>query len=195
VQALRTAILTTVLPERASIHVEVLDVILSKRMCTGVHHCAGLDFEPIFEKMKEYIVRLLLHVEPDLRQQAEYYPYGPTSFFSMYRFDFLIDPALHPWLIEVNQSPNLSSESTLDLKNMFQRISFSLLHLMGFGYGQLRHPGNTGDHLDIIAHHNDLDIGWRICSNCSDNCDGDCVICRKCRTPEQSRMLRVRESS
>lgn len=153
---------------------------------------AGVDFEPILDQMKEYIVRLLHHFEPHLRRSAWAYRQGPDAFFAMFRFDFLLDPNLQPWLIEINQSPNLSSDTNADLSNMFQRISWSLLNLMGFGRGQLRYPGNAADQADIIAHHNDLDIGWRVCSACGDSCDGDCVICRRCRTPEQSKMLRVR---
>jgi Tubulin-tyrosine ligase family len=156
----------------------------------GAH--AGIDFEPILDQMKEDIVRLLLHFEPQLRAAAAAYPHGARSFFGMYRFDFMLDRSLTPWLIEVNQSPNLSSASTVDLRNMFQRISFSLLSLMGFGHGQLRHPSNAEDHMDIIAHHNDVDIGWRICSACVDSCDGDCAMCRRCRTPVQTRIIRVR---
>ena len=159
--------------------------------------------------MKEMIVKALLHFEPELRGEAlSFYPHGSRTFFSMYRFDFILDRALQPWLIEVNQSPNLSSDSTEDLKNMFQRISFSLLQLMGFGHGQLRHPHNAPDHGEIIGHHNDVDIGWRVCSRCTpirtqgaangaggkddDACAGECSICRRCRTPEQTRMIQVR---
>lgn len=168
----------------------------------GKAACTGVDFEEILTSMKEMIVKALLHFEPELRSEAlSFYPHGSRSFFSMYRFDFLLDRALQPWLIEVNQSPNLSSESTEDLKNMFQRISFSLLHLMGFGFGQLRHPHNAADHKEIIGHHNDVDIGWRVCSRCTpvgnatgddDECAGECNICRRCRTPEQTRMIQVR---
>jgi hypothetical protein len=159
-------------------------------------------------------VLLLHHFEPLLRQEALHYPHASRSFFGLYRFDFILDQNLHPWLIEANQSPNLSSESTADLQNMFQRISFSLLHLMGLGSGQLRHPGNAEDHLSIIGHHSDVDIGWRICSNCTEEatgeavgsaggrakswdevklsgCEGHCSMCRRCRTPEQSRMIQV----
>ena len=138
--------------------------------------------------------------------QARYYPGGARSFFALFRFDFMLDERLTPWLIEVNQSPNLSSDATADLRNMFQRISFSLLNLMGFGLGQIRHPGNPGGHAEIIGHHNDIDIGWRVCGACTaadggeatgaqgelEGCDGRCAICRRCRTPEQSRMLQVR---
>ena len=153
---------------------------------------AGIDFEPILDQMKEHIVRLLHHFEPHLRSSAYRYPHGPDSFFAMFRFDFLLDPNLQPWLIEINQSPNLSSDSNADLSNMFQRISWSLLNLMGFGHGQLRWPGNPPDQAEVIAHHNDIDIGWRLCTACGDSCEGDCTICRRCRTPEQSKMLRVR---
>jgi hypothetical protein len=168
---------------------------------------AGINFEDILDRMKEMIVLLLLHFEPTLREEAVFFEHGSRSFFGMYRFDFILDRQLQPWLIEVNQSPNLSSESTKDLKNMFQRISFSLLHLMGFGYGQLRHPNRASDQLDIIGHHNDVDIGWHTCSKCNyvgsidrstgnktepePGCQGPCIICRRCRTPEQTRMIQV----
>lgn len=141
--------------------------------------------------MKEYIIRLLHHFQPHLDSSAHYYPAGPAGFFSMFRFDFMLDLNLQPWLIEINQSPNLASDATPDLKNMFQRIVFSLLNLNGYGYGQLRHPLNPPDQMEVIAHHNDVDIGWRICSRCEDTCDGDCLMCRRCRTPEQSRILQV----
>ena len=158
------------------------------------------------DEMKEDIVRLLLHFEPTLRNEALFYPGGSRSFFTIFRFDFMLDEALKPWVLEVNQSPNLSSESTLDLKNMFERVSFSLLNLVGLGLGQMRHPYNPEGHEDIVGHHNDIDIGWRVCSQCTaadgsddsgvqgemEGCTGDCAMCRRCRTPEQSQMIRVR---
>jgi Tubulin-tyrosine ligase family len=152
----------------------------------------GVDFEPVLDQMKEYIIRLLHHFQPHLVRSAMSYPVGPTGFFTMFRFDFILDPQLHPWLIEVNQSPNLSSDVNVDLQNMFQRISWSLLSLNGYGQGQLRYPLNAEGQQDITAHHNDVDIGWCVCSRCEDTCAGDCVMCRRCRAPEQTRMLRVR---
>ena len=150
--------------------------------------------------MRESIVRLLHHFEPTLRNEALRYPHGARSFFGLYRFDFLLDEQMRPSLIEVNQSPNLSSDSTLDLKDMFQRISFNLLSLVGLAPGQLRHPGNAEDQAQVVAHHNDVDIGWRVCSHCAatpvegdagTECAGACAICRRCRSPQQTRMLQV----
>ena len=155
---------------------------------------AGVEFDPILDQMKEYVIRLLRHFQPHLDSSARWYPAGPAGFFSLFRFDFMLDSDLQPWLIEINQSPNLASDATPDLKNMFQRIAFSYLNLNGYGYGQLRHPLNPPDQMEVIAHHNDVDIGWRFCSKCEDTCDGDCLICRRCRTPEQTRMLHVRTS-
>lgn len=151
-----------------------------------------MDFDPILLQMKEYIIRLLRHYQPHLVSSARWYKAGSPGFFSLFRFDFMLDPNLQPWLIEINQSPNLASDANPDLKNMFQRIAYSLLNLNGYGYGQLRHPMNPPDQVEVIAHHNDIDIGWRLCGKCSDTCDGACLICRRCRTPEQSRMLQVR---
>ena len=77
----------------------------------------------------------------------------------MYRFDFMIDPQLTPWLVEVNQSPNLSSKYMYDLKDMFERLPYGALKLKGLGKGGLLHPDTDKRTSELLVHYNDVDIG------------------------------------
>jgi hypothetical protein len=72
---------------------------------------AGLDFDTILEQMKDDVVKLLSRPS-QLRASANSLPHGlyPSS---PCRFDFMVDRQLKPWLIEVNQSPNLASIATV----------------------------------------------------------------------------------
>eukprot|EP01025_Chloroclados_australasicus_P011088 TRINITY_DN14802_c1_g2_i1.p1 TRINITY_DN14802_c1_g2~~TRINITY_DN14802_c1_g2_i1.p1 ORF type:complete len:524 (-),score=42.90 TRINITY_DN14802_c1_g2_i1:233-1804(-) len=150
-----------------------------------------LDVDWLWIQMQKQILKILVEFQPTLAKFARKYPNGNTNFFSLYRFDFIIDEQFVPWLTEVNQSPNLSSHHTKDLKNMFQRIVYNLLSLNGLLKGQINHPETDEFALSLIAHSNEIDIGYDVCKNCTQTCSNDrCYICRRCRAPEQSRMIK-----
>jgi hypothetical protein len=93
---------------------------------------------------------------------------------------------------------------------MLQRVSFSLLSVMGCGrrlataacverrgYMEVISHYNDVDigwrgverrgYMGVISHYNDVDIGWRVFSVCDDSCEGVCAMCKRCRLPEQTR--------
>ncbi|GMH46150.1 hypothetical protein BSKO_14114 [Bryopsis sp. KO-2023] len=152
----------------------------------------GVDIDKLMDKALRSINELLVNFEPTLASSALRHPHGRKSFFSLYRVDFLIDRNFQPWLTEVNQSPNLSSLHTKDLSNMFERIALSLMSLMGFMPGGLHHPHTTERDLEVIAHSNEIDIAYDICSKCKQDCGSSpkCMLCRRCRSPSQSSMIR-----
>ena len=41
-----------------------------------------------------------------------------------------------------------------------------------------------------MLHHGFVDIGYDVCGNCTDTCEDQCVLCRRCRVPAQSQMLK-----
>ncbi len=49
-------------------------------------------------------------------------PYQPNS-FEVFGYDVLIDDTLRPWLIEVNSSPSMGTDSELDTRVKHQMIS------------------------------------------------------------------------
>lgn len=56
------------------------------------------------------------------RQAAHKWPNKSRQFFELFRFDFVFDDKLNPFLMEVNMSPNLSPSAHRHLSDMFGRI-------------------------------------------------------------------------
>ena len=70
----------------------------------------------LFERINDLVVKTLLSVEnllyTSVRQSVPYI----NNCFEILGFDVLIDSALKPWLVEVNLSPSMNTDSPLDLK-------------------------------------------------------------------------------
>lgn len=150
---------------------------------------AGEEFDPVFDDMKAAIVRLLHFYRRVLQLAAKSFPHG--KFFAMYRFDFIVDENLKPWLCEVNQSPYLGVEYHEHLNTMYLRMLYGALNLVGLGPGQIRDPSRKPELRHIMADEHAVDIGWRVCSGkCAEgSCDDECRICRHCRSEAETEML------
>lgn len=61
----------------------------------------GVEFEKIFDEMKENILELIGSYAERLEVSARKYPHGQRSFYSLYRVDFILDQNLKPWITEV----------------------------------------------------------------------------------------------
>lgn len=66
----------------------------------------GMDSHLIFGRINNIIVLTLLALWPKVPRQA--------AGFELFGFDIMIDTDLNPWLIEVNSSPALSTDTELD---------------------------------------------------------------------------------
>ena len=114
-----------------------------------------------------------------------------NPFFQLVRMDFIADTDLQPWLIEVNQSPNMSPSHFPDNEPMFQSLVSSLISLRGLLPHQLNWPcvaqhaggggggaggGGTGAEMAVVSaaypstpH---IDVGYAVCDSCGDDCGG-----------------------
>ena len=70
----------------------------------------------LFERIDDVIVKTLLSVENILFTSfSNNVPYI-NGCFEVFGFDILVDSNLKPWLVEVNLSPSMNTDSALDLK-------------------------------------------------------------------------------
>ena len=89
----------------------------------------GIDFNDLFEKIKEVLIKTLIAVEPHIVSNMNQTKYR-NACFELYGFDIIIDEKLKPWLLEVNVCPSLSSSSPLD-KQIKTMLLCDVLHLVG----------------------------------------------------------------
>lgn len=106
----------------------------------------GLDYDLMFDRIKDVIIKGLIAVEQPLREEwakalendpsGGWSARGPSganrfSCFEMLGFDVMMDDQLRAWLLEVNICPSLSSGSPLDkrIKTKFVADTFTLVGL------------------------------------------------------------------
>jgi hypothetical protein len=76
----------------------------------------GIEFDPIWNKIKDLIIKTVISVEPILANNLSRAANGRRLCFEVFGFDVILDCDLKPWLLEVNVLPSLSSSSELDKK-------------------------------------------------------------------------------
>ena len=84
----------------------------------------------LFEKIKDIIVKTIISSEPVLKNAFDMHVPFRSNCFQLFGFDVMIDDELNPWLLEVNLSPSLAYESTLDHRIKANLVS-DLLNLAG----------------------------------------------------------------
>jgi len=75
-----------------------------------------LDFEPVWLKIKDIIVKVILSVTGIAIPLVKSFKLSSGNLFELYGVDILLDETLNPWLMEVNLNPSLNCDSQLDLK-------------------------------------------------------------------------------
>ena len=64
--------------------------------------------------MYDIIIKAILCVDPHITSALKKMPNVKNNCFDLYGFDILIDERMRPWLLEVNLSPSLATDSPLD---------------------------------------------------------------------------------
>ncbi|XP_066431593.1 tubulin monoglutamylase TTLL4 isoform X2 [Eleutherodactylus coqui] len=91
----------------------------------------GFSTEKIWEKIKEMVIKTIIASEPYVNSLMKMNVQNPYSCHELFGFDIMLDENLKPWVLEVNISPSLHSNSPLDVKIKGQMIR-DLLNLAGF---------------------------------------------------------------
>ncbi|XP_019061237.1 tubulin polyglutamylase TTLL4 isoform X2 [Fukomys damarensis] len=91
----------------------------------------GINSDIIWEKIKDVVVKTIISSEPYVTSLLKMYVRRPYSCHELFGFDIMLDEKLKPWVLEVNISPSLHSNSPLDISIKGQMIR-DLLNLAGF---------------------------------------------------------------
>ncbi|XP_053327163.1 tubulin monoglutamylase TTLL4 [Spea bombifrons] len=91
----------------------------------------GFSSEKIWEKIKDMVIKTIIASEPYVNSLVKMYVQRPYSCHELFGFDIMLDENLKPWVLEVNISPSLHSNSQLDMNIKGQMVR-DLLNLAGF---------------------------------------------------------------
>jgi tubulin polyglutamylase TTLL4 len=91
----------------------------------------GHDTHKLWNSIDEIVIKALITGESEITPKVLRHTKYWNNCYELYGFDIFLDHKLKPWLIEVNISPSLASESDLDTK-VKSTLMADTLHLVGF---------------------------------------------------------------
>lgn len=91
----------------------------------------GIQTTPIWESIKDLVVKTVISCESCVNILTKSNVKSRFSCHELFGFDVMLDNNLKPWIIEVNISPSLHSNSQLDMNIKGEMIK-DLLNLSGF---------------------------------------------------------------
>ncbi|KAM6934107.1 tubulin monoglutamylase TTLL4 [Xenentodon cancila] len=91
----------------------------------------GVNTTLLWEKIKDIVIKTVIASEPYVNTLLKMHVKTPYSCHELFGFDVMLDENLKPWILEVNISPSLHSNSPLDVSIKGQMIR-DLLNLAGF---------------------------------------------------------------
>ncbi|XP_063744262.1 tubulin polyglutamylase TTLL4 isoform X2 [Eleginops maclovinus] len=91
----------------------------------------GVNTTLIWEKIKDIVIKTIIASEPYVNSLLKMHVRTPYSCHELFGFDIMLDEKLKPWILEVNISPSLHSNTALDVAVKGQMIR-DLLNLAGF---------------------------------------------------------------
>ncbi|KAL6100435.1 ttll4 [Pungitius sinensis] len=134
----------------------------------------GVNTTRIWEKIKDIVIKTIIGSEPYVNNLLKSNVRTPYSCHELFGFDIMLDEKLKPWILEVNISPSLHSNTALDVAVKGQMIR-DLLNLAGFRIPQKE---------DVVAP----------CSSISSSTSSLCVGTRERTKPEQSADEKVKRA-
>ncbi|XP_029936370.1 tubulin monoglutamylase TTLL4 isoform X2 [Myripristis murdjan] len=91
----------------------------------------GINTTLIWEKIKDIVIKTIVASDPYVNSLLKVNVRSAYSCHELFGFDIMLDDKLKPWLLEVNISPSLHSNTALDVSIKGQMIR-DLLNLAGF---------------------------------------------------------------
>ncbi|XP_033639693.1 tubulin polyglutamylase TTLL4-like isoform X1 [Asterias rubens] len=91
----------------------------------------GIDTNAIWENIKEVVVKTIISVDSTVNSMVKLNVKSRYCVHELFGFDVMLDENLKPWILEVNISPSLHSNSPLDVSIKGEMIK-DLLNISGF---------------------------------------------------------------
>lgn len=103
-------------------------------------HEMNIDVEALWEDIHELVLKTLISVESTVVPGLKTFVPHVGNCFELLGFDVLISEDLKPWLVEVNLSPSLGTDSPLDrrIKNKLVANMFDLVGIQHYDREQAR---------------------------------------------------------
>ncbi len=103
------------------------------------------------------IKKVIEHDVEAMLEACEPWPDKSRQFFELFRFDFVFDHRLNPFLMEANMSPNLSPSAHPHLSTMFENILRDTAKITGIVLGKARSTSNVDAEFEMVQAGN-----WRL---------------------------------
>ncbi|THD28610.1 Tubulin polyglutamylase TTLL4 [Fasciola hepatica] len=105
----------------------------------------GISPAPVWSSIKDVVVKTAISTEAAFNAAVNSYCNHACSVHEVFGFDIFLDEDLQPWLLEVNVSPSMHSDSPLDAKIKGNMVR-DMLNISGL---HLPEPSDTNSHTVI----------------------------------------------
>jgi len=114
----------------------------------------GIDQKKIFANIDDLVIKTILSIESILFSTNVIQVPQRHNCFELFGFDILLDSKLKPWLLEVNLSPSLATESALDLKIKSELISdlFNMAGVVPLDQRTYNEPSLFGKNQNLLSY-------------------------------------------
>ena len=75
-----------------------------------------INTKQLMHSIEDVIIKSIISVEFSVNSACKMFVPHRNNCFELYGFDILVDSNLKPWLLEVNMSPSLNTDSPIDMK-------------------------------------------------------------------------------
>lgn len=95
------------------------------------HYSDKVDTEELWVRIKDIIIKTFISAESMIRRLSNEYCKNDYTSFEIFGFDIILDDSFNPWILEVNITPSLKSESNLDMVVKYGVIQ-DMLNIVGY---------------------------------------------------------------